>query len=231
MTQKRKKLAVFDIDGTIFRSSLFVELVEALISEEYFPASARKNYEQEFVQWQDREGDYDVYIDKMIQTYLKHIRGVPLDEVIDVSNRVLQFKKHRVYRFTRDLIAKLKKTHFMLAVSHSPFHIVDPFARELGFDKVYAVWYETNDKGLLTGVIEHKDLIFHKDKIIHRALEKENVTLAGSVGVGDSEGDIAMLRMVKKPIAFNPDQKLYRIAKRNKWSIVVERKNIIHTIQ
>ena len=231
MTPKRKKLAVFDIDGTIFRSSLFVELVEALISEEYFPASARKHYEKEFIEWQNREAGYDVYIDKMIQTYLKHIKGIPLDEVIDVSNRVLQFKKHRVYKFTRNLIAQLKKTHFMLAVSHSPFHIVDPFARELGFDKVYAVWYETNDKGLLTGIIEHQDLIFHKHKIISRAIEKEHLTLAGSVGVGDSEGDIKMLRMVKKPLAFNPDQKLHRVAKRNKWKIVVERKDVIHIIQ
>ena len=222
---------MFDIDGTIFRSSLLIELVEALISEEYFPTTARKEYEKEFIHWQNREGDYDAYIEKVIQTYLKHIKGVPLDEIIDVSNRVLEFKKRRVYRFTRNLITQLKKTHFMLAVSHSPFHIVEPFARDLGFDKVYAVWYEVNDKGLLTGIMEHRDLILHKDKIIHRAIEKENLKLTGSVGVGDSEGDISMLKMVKRPIAFNPDSKLYRVAKRNKWNIVIERKNVIHTLK
>ena len=231
MDNKRKKFVVFDIDGTIFRSSLLIELVEALISEKYFPASARKDYEKEFIYWQNREGDYKTYIEKVIQTYLKYIKGIPLDEIIDVSNRVLEFKKRRVYRFTRDLITKLQKTHFMLAISHSPFHIVDPFARELGFDKVYAVWYEVNDKGFLTGVMEHQDLIFHKGKVVLRAIEKENLKLAGSVGVGDSEGDIEMLKVVKRPIAFNPDSKLYRVAKRNKWNIVVERKNVIHTLK
>lgn len=231
MKDKRKKFAVFDIDGTIFRSSLLIELVEALISEKYFPASARKNYEKEFIHWQNREGEYDAYIEKVIQTYLKYVKGIPLDEVISVSNRVLEFKKRRVYRFTRNLIAQLKKTHFLLAVSHSPFHIVEPFAREMGFDKVYAVWYEVSDEGLLTGVMEHRDLILHKDKIVHRAIEKENLKLAGSVGVGDSEGDISMLKMVKRPIAFNPDKKLHRVAKRNKWNIVIERKDVIHTLK
>jgi len=32
-----KKLAIFDIDGTIFRSSLTIELLESLIEEGVFP--------------------------------------------------------------------------------------------------------------------------------------------------------------------------------------------------
>ena len=79
--------------------------------------------------------------------------------------------------------------------------------------------------------MEHQDLIFHKGKVVLRAIEKENLKSAGSVGVGDSEGDIEMLKVVKRPIAFNPDSKLYRVAKRNKWNIVVERKNVIHTLK
>jgi len=33
MPIKKRKVAIFDIDGTIFRSSLLVELLEALIAE------------------------------------------------------------------------------------------------------------------------------------------------------------------------------------------------------
>jgi len=34
--------------------------------------------------------------------------------------------------------------------------------------------------------------------------------------------------MVDKPIAFNPNSKLYRYAKRAGWKIVVERKDVIY---
>jgi len=54
------------------------------------------------------------------------------------------------------------------------------------------------------------------------------LTLKGSVGVGDTESDIAFLKMVEKPICFNPNQKLYQYAKRAGWKIVVERKDVIY---
>jgi len=37
-----KKVAIFDIDGTIFRSSLLIELTDALIQEDIFPSKVEK---------------------------------------------------------------------------------------------------------------------------------------------------------------------------------------------
>jgi hypothetical protein len=45
------------------------------------------------------------------------------------------------------------------------------------------------------------------------------------------EGDIPMLELVENPICFNPNAQLYRIAKLNKWKIIVERKDVIYEIQ
>ena len=118
----------------------------------------------------------------------------------------------------------------MLAISHSPYHIVEPFARAMGFNKVYAFLYEVDEDGFLTGNVQYQDLILRKDLILQRAIEKENLTLAGSVGVGDTDSDAPMLKMVKHPIAFNPNSGLYKIAKRNRWEIVVERKDVIYKI-
>ena len=48
---QKKKFAVFDIDGTIFRSSLTVELVDALIQEDVFSARVRDVYARAYQQW------------------------------------------------------------------------------------------------------------------------------------------------------------------------------------
>jgi len=44
MTQIQRPVAFFDIDGTVFRSSLLVELVEALVKEEIFPRTSSSLY-------------------------------------------------------------------------------------------------------------------------------------------------------------------------------------------
>ncbi|MDQ5951010.1 MAG: hypothetical protein QG639_287, partial [Patescibacteria group bacterium] len=49
-----------------------------------------------------------------------------------------------------------------------------------------------------------------------------------SIAVGDSDGDISLLESVANPICFNPNQSLYNHAKRMKWEVVVERKDVIY---
>ena len=89
---------------------------------------------------------------------------------------------------------------------------------------------EVDENEVFNGHVGHEGLIKHKGRVLERAMDVEGLTRAGSVGVGDSESDIAMLKMVSRPIAFNPNSKLYQAAKRNHWDIVVERKDVIYRI-
>lgn len=230
MTTK-KPVAVFDIDGTIFRSSLLIELVERLIEREVFPPEARALYENERVQWLDRKGDYESYISKVVETFAKQLKGVPFASVANIAGEIIEEKKSRVYRYTRNLIADLKRRgYFLLAITHSPKFIADGFGYELGFDKVYGTFYATGPSENFTGTIEDAELIQNKAAVLTRAVRKEEITLEGSVGVGDTESDISMLEMVETPIAFNPNQKLLTHAKRRGWKIVVERKDVTYEL-
>src|SRR3989338_5210906 len=100
----------------------------------------------------------------------------------------------------------------------------------LGFDKVYGSIYEIGPQECFTGEITDAHLIYNKASILKRAVLKENLTLLNSVGVGDTESDISFLEMVAEPICFNPNQKLYRYAKRMGWKVVVERKDVVYEL-
>lgn len=226
-----KKVAVFDIDGTIFRSSLLIELVDELIRDDVFPQETRKTFEREHKRWLDREGDYEAYIDAVIRAFRKNLKGVKLDAFLNASDRVVREQSKRTYRYTRDLLSQLKeKGYFLLAVSHSPKAILDMFCPQLGFDKTYGMFYEVGPQELFTGAVVDEHLIFNKANILKRAVEKEGLTLKKSIGVGDTESDIPFLEMVERPICFNPNQKLYRYAKRMEWDVVVERKDVIYEL-
>lgn len=226
-----RKAAIFDIDGTIFRSSLLIEITEALVEKRIFPARSRKAYVRAFKRWLDRQGPYDDYIGAVVKVFEKDLKGVKKSEFLAVAKKVAVFRRNRVYRFTRDLIRDLKKkNYFLLAISNSPKMILDEFCQNFGFDKVYGRLYETDRRGRFTGVTLYSELVSDKAKILKRAAEKEKLTLRGSIGVGDTESDIPMLKLVERPICFNPNQKLYQYAKRVGWEVVVERKDVIYKI-
>jgi len=227
----KRRVAVFDVDGTIFRSSLLIQVVNRLIEKEVFPTSTRRVYEREYERWLNREGDYDEYINAVVRAFVKHLKGVHYSALADAAEEVVDEQSKRVYRYTRDLLKDLKKRgYFLLAVSHSPKTVLDKFCPRLGFDKTYGMLYELGPQECFTGNIIEEHLILNKASIVRRAVEKENLTLQHSIGVGDTETDIPFLEMVAKPICFNPNSKLYRYAKRMKWDVVVERKDVVYEI-
>ena len=90
---------------------------------------------------------------------------------------------------------------------------------------------KTPCKMILIGQTVDEHLILNKAGILQRAVEKEGLTLAHSIGVGDTESDVAFLKLVERPICFNPNKKLYDYAKRKGWEVVVERKDMIYFLQ
>jgi HAD superfamily hydrolase (TIGR01490 family) len=227
-----KKVAVFDVDGTIFRSSLLIELVETLIERGVFPEETRAVYKRAHEKWTNRQGEYQTYINAVVGAFMKHIKGVEYSDFEEAVKMVMSANKDKVYRYTRDLIKDLKKKgYYLLAISHSPKGAVEPFCKRLGFNKVYGIFYELGPTDRFTGKMMEEHLILNKSAILKRALQKENLTLKGSIAVGDTESDLPLFEMVETPICFNPNMLLYKVALRNKWKVVVERKDVIYTLE
>lgn len=226
-----RKVAFFDIDGTVFRSSLVIELVERLITEGIFPRETPEMYEEEHELWLNREGGYDAYIGAVVRAYMTNIKGVFYGDLADIGKLVVATHSKHIYRYTRDLIRELKsKDYYLVAISQSPKTILDDFCHAYGFDKVYGRIYEIGPQDRFTGEMIDMHLIQNKANIVSRVIEKENVTLEGSIGVGDTEGDIPLLERVETPICFNPNSLLYAHARRMDWKVVIERKDVIYEL-
>lgn len=229
LKKTQRKVAVFDIDGTIFRSSLLIEITEALIQAGLFSSRIRSVYKNQHKRWLERSGSYEKYINAVVMAFEKEVKGIKRSDFSKVARQVVDRQHKRTYRYTRDLVLELKKKkYFIMAISSSPRDVVAPFCKKLGFSKVYARVYEVDKNNKFTGKTLYADLINDKAKILKRAVEKEGLTLKRSVGVGDTESDVAFLKMVAEPICFNPNKKLYTRAKRSGWKVVVERKDVIY---
>jgi HAD superfamily hydrolase (TIGR01490 family) len=231
--QKKHTLAVFDIDGTIFRSSLLIELVNGLVEDGVFPRRAKKEMEADYLAWLDRKGHYNNYIMQVVNIHLKYIKDCKQEDVLATAKRVISWQKDRVYRFTRDFIKELKGGgYYLVAISGSPDYIVKMFAKYMRFDASFGQVLEVK-RGQFTGRVLNRDTIDNKEKVLREFVAKNGIRadLKKSIAVGDSEGDIPMLSSVGRPIAFNPSSGLADYARQKCWKIVVERKDVIYEIR
>src|SRR6185436_2499967 len=106
---EKRRVAIFDVDGTIFRSSLLIQVVNRLIEKQVFPPETRKVYEREYERWLNREGDYQEYIDGVVRAFVGHLKGVHYGALADAAEELVGEQWKQTYRYTRDLLADLKK--------------------------------------------------------------------------------------------------------------------------
>lgn len=227
----QKKLAIFDIDGTIFRKNLAFELIDELVWMKIFKKEVRDKLVNLYTDWLDHQGTYEEYRKALVQLYLENIKGCRKEDIMKASQIVVPFYKFRTYIFANQLIAKFKKEKYIIiAVSGSPIEIVEEYNKALGFHAVFGSVYEIDKNGIYTGKPVFEPTV-HKGHVAKQYATENNLTFKGSYGVGDTESDAKFLEIVENPIAFNPNFNLKKIAQKRKWRIVVEKKDVIYEIK
>lgn len=226
-----QKIAVFDIDGTIFRKNLAFELIDQLAWMGIFKKEVRKTLMKLYSNWLDHKGTYEEYRKALVSLYGENIKGCREKDVLAASKEVIPFYKDRTYIFATRMIAKFKEENYhIIAVSGSPHEIVEAYNEYLKFDAVFGSVYEVDDKGIYTGKASFEPTI-HKGHVVNQYVLENDLTLSGSYGIGDTESDAKFLEIVENPIAFNPNLNLKEIAEEKGWRIVVEKKDVIYDIK
>lgn len=227
---KKTKIAIFDIDGTIFRKNLAFELINELAWMKVFDRKVRRELTQLYDNWLNHQGVYEDYRKALVQLYCQNIRGCTQAEVLEASKVVVPFFKDRTYVFANNLIKKLKAENYaIIAISGSPIEIVEEFNKYLKFDAVFGTVYALDKAGKYTGG-EVFAPTHDKSNVVRQFIAEKNLSLEGSYGIGDTESDAPFLEIVEHPVAFNPNENLRQIAQDKGWRIVVEKKDVIYDI-
>ncbi len=228
----KQKIAIFDIDGTIFRSGLYQELLFELIRQNKIPKEIEKIFAKQLKDWKKRTNDeaFDVFNNKSVEAFQEALKHVSKQDYQAVIDQVITKKADFCYSYTTDLIKRLKKKgYYLITISGSQHELVEKFAKFHGLDLAIGETYKLDNEGEFTGKVERKTYL-DKHLILKQALDWDKFTLKDSYGIGDTSGDEKLLELVDNPIAFNPLKKLLKTAKANHWPIVIERKNVIYKL-
>jgi HAD superfamily hydrolase (TIGR01490 family) len=232
-----KVAAFFDIDGTISREGLISEMFKKMIKYELIENSRwYREVEPAFLQWNKRLGDYDLYLQKMVDIYSETIKFTNPFHISYIAKKVIEQKGERVYTYSRERIKWHKdQGHIVIAISGSPVELVQEMSAMYGMDDYRGTVYEIGSNGAYSGEIIPMWDSRSKEKAVEEMAGKHQIDLSASYAYGDTAGDFSMLKLVGHPFAINPTKELItQILKydhlKDAVTIIVERKDVTYQL-
>ncbi|WUH99099.1 HAD-IB family hydrolase [Spirillospora sp. NBC_00431] len=211
-------VAVFDLDGTIIASDvveahLWARLLDAPMKA--WPGTLMPVLRKVPHYLRTEHRDRGEFLREFVQRYEganeEQLRALARDRLGDVLLR-------------RAWPAAIRRVRAHRAAGHRTVLLtgtLDVFVEPLRtlFDDMLASHLRVVD-GRCTGSFEQPPLIGESRAAWLRAWAKdEGVDLTGSWAYGDHYSDLPVLEQVGNPVAVNPDARLYRHAKRQRWTI------------
>ncbi|MEI6326682.1 MAG: haloacid dehalogenase-like hydrolase [Candidatus Roizmanbacteria bacterium] len=220
----KEKLAVFDVDGTLFNGNLGIEYLKMLVQKGIFKKEIGDGVYKWYDQYRSGEVEKSVAVDEIYKLYALGMRGTTTEKAREVASETWSKIKGKMYTFAPEIVQTLKNAGYLIILlSGSPIEMVQELGQFLQIERenMVAGTLETLDgtySGNVTsylGSAEQK--IEALDKLIGR--RPLDVNWLDSVGMGDDERDFGILGRVGFPIAICPTDELFERASRCGWTI------------
>jgi phosphoserine phosphatase len=195
MTEHSKKnnsrLIVFDIDGTLTRHVSSWQFIHERLG---IWNNEAERYQEQFLAGK-------ITYRKFCRLDAAHWKGIPEKTMLDL------FKEIPLARNATRALSLLRENGFILAALSTGIQfIVDRVKKELGLD--YAAGNTLKVKrGRLTGNVEIKIDHLGKGKALRSVAKRYKTNPSDVIVVGDSHGDLPMMRAAGYAIAFNPNSR------------------------
>ncbi|MDW7655718.1 MAG: HAD-IB family hydrolase [Bacillota bacterium] len=232
-----KCAAFFDVDGTITREGLITELFRKMVRYELIDESKwQHEVKPAFTRWNRRIGEYDHYLQKMVDVYLDAVKNTDAYLIAYVAHKVIEQNYERVYTYTRDRLKwHRQQGHRLIAISGSPIELVRELALKYEMDDFKGTVYEVGADGTYNGVIRPMWNSDNKRQAVLEMAQKYGLDLDSCYAYGDTSGDFSMLRLVGNPFAINPTRELLQKilddeTLSQKISVIVERKDVTYQL-
>jgi HAD superfamily hydrolase (TIGR01490 family) len=222
------KAAIFDLDGTLIRGALGLELARKLAAAT--APIALKELEQVLVEYQRGSISHEQMTRRAHSIYAHGLASLPVGMVEEAANEVWQRAGRTLHHYARPLIAGLRNAGFtVLLISGSPRETVKRAAADLEVDRWSAATLQVRDGRYTTRLTAAPGLVGGKLSALHGCANDIAIDLAHSIAIGNSPSDAELLEIVGHPFAFEPDAELRQLATDRGWPII-NRHNTLKTI-
>ncbi|MEL6484506.1 MAG: HAD-IB family hydrolase, partial [Bacteroidota bacterium] len=149
------------------------------------------------------------------------VKGIPEKVFATLGQEVFdEFLTHTIYPESRELVKKhMEKGHRVVIISAATMYQINPVAKNLGITEVYGTRMEVKN-GKFTGRISEMCWGEGKARAARTFAKANDIDLSKSYFYSDSFDDYPLFKIVGKPVATNPDNRLSQVAFENDWPIL-----------
>jgi HAD superfamily hydrolase (TIGR01490 family) len=221
------KVAVLDIDGTLYPGALGIPLLQALTADGISDKSKSEDIFKVINKYRLNEIDFQTMATGAYTLYAEAIAGISQTVMQRIARQVWQQEQSKLFPFVPKLIDILKSQGYSIVlISGSPNEIVCCLAEEFGILKYQGSTFAT-DQGKYSGkVILLSGTIGKKYSILLEMVKDWRVNLEESFAMGDSITDTVLLQIVGKPLVFEPHPSLMLVAQEKGW-LVTNRNDVL----
>lgn len=221
-----KAAVFFDIDGTINRNDSLELFISEIVRRDLLPRDKEEIFGKKHRLWKSREMSFEDYLDNVVEL-ISYLKSFSYDSLMKIAGDVINNQGSYYYLFPWILLLKLKGFGYeLIAISGAPEFMAKMYLEKIGLfpREINGSKYLFKDN-IFTGIL---DISVLKDKgsFIEKKY-KDSYDLKKCIALGDTVSDISMFRCIGKPIAVNPTRALAIEAEKNKWPVVMERKDLV----
>jgi phosphoserine phosphatase len=204
------RLVIFDLDGTLTKEKSIWEYIHKILGKWYGFA---EEYQKQFLAGKI---SYEEFCEQDAQVW----KGMKVEELFDIIKSV------DFYAGIDELISYLKEKGLKTSIVSSGLSLLSNWvAKRYGFD--FSVSNDLIHKdGIVTGKVRIKVYYDKKSEWVERIMKLFKIRPEETIAIGDSHGDIDMLKTVGFSIAFNSScEELNKIA-----SVCIQSENLADII-
>lgn len=211
----KERIAVFDLDGTLIKGQSQQHLIRLLLDNRLISCLAYFKLLAVFLL-------YHLRIVKDMNSIVRYaytlLRGIEAKEIENVINQNRSALLKRIYRESSALVDfEISSESEILLLSASVEPIVSFYSIHLRIDRYYCTQLEINN-GIVTGnLVGFRLYGAEKARLLDQLIGDRNRYNVHIVCYTDHVSDIELARMADETVLINPDVKMRRIARVNKW--------------
>jgi phosphoserine phosphatase len=214
------KLAVLDMDGTLFDGFLIADVVRLLASTPGCDTASARAALDTIHRYRNGVITHDQCAADVYTAYGRAVAGLPVTVMQDVAAQVWDRARSGLFAHAAPLVTLLRAQGMTVhLLSGSPQDVIRQAAGALGIDHFCGLTMATQNGRLLNLMLRAPALRGAKRGILDRATRGIAVDWEQSFAMGDSSADIEVLQRVGHAVAFEPDAALRLAAVEHGWPV------------
>jgi len=215
---KKTKVALFDIDGTVYEDYTIFPLAEYQLRKKIINKSCLDELYKDLKFYKTGRLDYETSVANLLIHWAKGLKEVSYKMVLGQAKRFFEGEGNKFFPFFKPVVALLEKKYDIYFVTAGPRFVAQASSELYKITGFISSELETKD-GFFTGRVRISLAKREEKRVAIKKLLRGHDT-KHSFAFGDAEGDIEMLNSVEFPICINPTLGLREIAIRKNWQII-----------